>query len=74
MANFDNRSDFSEQEKVVLRFAERMTRDSNNVDEVLWSQLRAHFDEGEIVELASAVGLFNYFNLFNNALKVESTK
>lgn len=68
------RAGFSEQEKAVLRFAERMTRDSNNVDDVLWSQLRAHFDEGEVVELASAIGLFNYFNLFNNALKMESTK
>ncbi len=58
----------------MLRFAERMTLDSNNVDEKLWQELRAHFDEGEIVELASAIGLFNYFNLFNNALKMESTK
>ena len=51
-----------------------MTLDSNNVDEALWSQLRSHFDEGEVVELASAIGLFNYFNLFNNALEMESTK
>lgn len=74
LAAFDKRSDFSDQEKVVLRFAERMTLDSNNVDEALWSQLRAHFDEGEVVELAAAIGLFNYFNRFNNALKMESTK
>jgi alkylhydroperoxidase family enzyme len=59
---------------VVLRFAERMTLHSNNVDEALWAELRAHFDEGEVVELASAIGLFNYFNRFNNALKMESTK
>ena len=51
-----------------------MTTDSNNVDDPLWSQLREHFDEGEIVELASAIGLFNYFNRFNNALMMASTK
>lgn len=74
MDRFEARNDFSEQEKVVLRFAERMTTDSNNIDDALWTQLRAHFDEGEVVELASAIGLFNYFNLFNNALKMESSK
>ncbi|HEU5452461.1 MAG TPA: hypothetical protein VFU76_10770 [Terriglobales bacterium] len=74
MAEFESRNDFSEQEKVGLRFAERMTLDSNNVDEKLWSQLRQHFDEGQIVELAAAIGLFNYFNRFNNALQMEPTK
>ena len=74
LAEFESRNDFSEQEKVGLRFAERMTLDSNNVDEKLWSQLRQHFDEGQIVELAAAIGLFNYFNRFNNALQMEPTK
>lgn len=59
---------------MALRFAERMTLDSNNVDEELWSELRKHFDEGEIIELASVIGLFNYFNRFNNALRMEPTK
>ena len=34
----------------------------------------AFFDEGEIVELMAAVGLFNYFNRFNNALLMEPTQ
>ena len=59
---------------MALRFAERMTLDSKNIDDMLWSQLRAHFDEGEIVELTCAIGLFDYFNKFNNALRMESTK
>ncbi|MGH9651285.1 MAG: carboxymuconolactone decarboxylase family protein [Terriglobales bacterium] len=71
---FETRSDFSEQEKAALRFAERMTRESHNVDEALWADLRRHFDEGEVVELAAAIGLFNYFNRFNNALEMEPTK
>ena len=51
-----------------------MTLDSNHVDEPLWSELRKHFDEGQVVELASVIGLFNYFNRFNNALEMEPTK
>jgi alkylhydroperoxidase family enzyme len=57
-----------------LRFAERVTLDSNNVDEQLWAELRKHFDEGQIVELTMAAGLFNYFNRFNNALQMEPTR
>lgn len=74
LADFENRPDLDAKEKAALRFAERMTLDSNNVDDALWSQLREHFDEGEVVELASAIGLFNYFNKFNNALRMEPTK
>jgi alkylhydroperoxidase family enzyme len=73
-ADFRNRSDFSAAEKAALRFAEVLTLDSNNVDDELFSELRQHFDEGEIVELSAAIGLFNYFNRFNNALRMEPTK
>ena len=73
LAEFETRSDFDEKEKISLRLAERMTRNSR-VDEALWADLRRHFDEGEVVELAAAIGLFNYFNRFNNALEVEPTK
>ena len=51
-----------------------MTRDGHSVDDALWQQLRQHFDEGEIVELCAAIGLFNYFNRFNDALRMEPTK
>ena len=34
---------------------------------------KAHFDDGQIVELAAVIGLFNYFNRFNDALRVEIT-
>ncbi|HTC79448.1 MAG TPA: hypothetical protein VK657_12600 [Terriglobales bacterium] len=74
LANFEQRQDFSDAEKAALLLAERMTRDAHGVDDALWTQLRSHFDEGEIVELAAAIGLFNYFNRFNDALRMEPTK
>ena len=74
LAEFESLPDFEEKEKVALRLAERMTLQSNGVDEALWTDLRRHFDEGEVVELAAVIGLFNYFNRFNNALEVEPTK
>ncbi len=51
-----------------------MTRDAHKVTDELWTDLRTHYDEGEIIELAAAIGLFNYFNRFNDALKMEPTK
>ena len=74
LANFEKRDDFTAAEKAALRLAERMTVDSHTVDDELWSELRKHYDEGEIIELAAAIGLFNYFNRFNDALKMEPTK
>ena len=74
LANFEQRSDFTEKEKAALRLAERVTRDAHTVDEQLFAELRKHFDEGEIIELVAAIGLFNYFNRFNDALEMEPTK
>lgn len=74
LANFRERKDFTPAEKVALEFAERMTYDAHTVDDQFWAELRRYYDEGEIVELASAIGLFNYFNRFNDALRMEPTK
>ena len=67
-------SDFSDAEKVALELAESVTRDPHEVDDEFWAQLRQHFDEGEIIELLAAIGLFNYFNRFNDALRMEPTR
>ncbi len=74
LANFRTRSDFTPREKTALELAERESLDSHNVDDDFWARLREHFDEGEIIELAATIGLFNYFTRFNNALRLESTK
>lgn len=74
LANFRSRADFTAAEKAALELAERATLDPNGVDEAFWSELRRHYDEGEVIELLAAIGLFNYFNRFNNALHMEPTK
>lgn len=74
MFNIDqHRDEFTAAELAALTLAERMTTDARNVDEEVWAELRAHFDDGQIIELASVIGLFNYFNRFNDALRVEIT-
>ena len=44
------------------------------VPDAQFAELRTFYSEGEIVELLCAIGLFNYFNRFNNALQMEPTK
>jgi len=65
---------FSDQEKAALRFGRQMTRDANQVSEESFRALREHFGDGEIIEIAAVVGLFAYFNRFNNAFALEPTK
>jgi uncharacterized peroxidase-related enzyme len=74
LADWPRREDFSPAEKAALRLAETVTRDANAVTDEQFAELRDYYSEGEIVELLCAIGLFNYFNRFNNALQMEPTK
>ena len=66
----EHRELFTAQELVAVRFAEMMTTGARDIDETLWDELQAHFDDGEIVELATVIGLFNFFNRFADALQI----
>lgn len=74
LADWQHRTDFTPAEKAALRLAETVTRDAHAVTDELFTELRSFYSEGEIVELLCAIGLFNYFNRFNNALHMEPTK
>jgi len=58
LGDFEKRDDFGAAEKAALRLAEKMTTDPQGFDDEQWTELRRHFDEGEIIELAAAIGLF----------------
>jgi uncharacterized peroxidase-related enzyme len=73
LAHFEERTDFTDREKAALRLGERLTRNERPLTEPELSELKRFFDEGEIVELMAASGLFNYFNRFNNLLAMEPT-
>ncbi len=73
LAEYAERTDFSAAEKTALQLAERMTRNAGALSDEEMAQLREHYSEGEIIELMAAIGLFNYFNRFNNLLDMEPT-
>lgn len=74
LAEWSGRSDFTPAEKAALRLAETVTRDAHTLNDEQFAELRGYFSEGEIVELLCAIGLFNYFNRFNDALRMQPTK
>ena len=74
LADWAKREDFTPAEKAALRLAETVTRDAHSVTDEQFDELRSFYSEGEVVELLCAIGLFNYFNRFNNALQMEPTK
>ena len=74
LAEWPQRSDFTPAEKAALRLAETVTGDAHALSDEQFAQLSSYFSEGEIVELLCAIGLFNYFNRFNDALRMEPTK
>ncbi len=65
---------FTDREQAAIQFAEVMTLDPHSLTDDQFDRLRGFFDEGEIVELAAAIGLFNYFNRFNDVLRMEPTR
>ncbi len=72
--DFARNPKFTDAERAALAAAVAITREPRGLPESVWQDLRNHFDDGEIVEILCAVGLFNYFNRFNNALQMEVTK
>lgn len=66
--------ELDEATRLALRLAEAVTRDSNAVPDPLFEAVRGHFDEGQVIELLAVIGIFNYFNRFNNALRMEPTR
>jgi uncharacterized peroxidase-related enzyme len=65
---------FSEAEKEAIHLAEAMTLHSHDYSDDDMARLRRFYSEGEVVELLAAIGLFNYFNRFNNLLQMEPTQ
>jgi 4-carboxymuconolactone decarboxylase len=59
-------------EKLVVRYAEAMTRTPVEVPDALFAELRRHFDERQLVELTSSIAWENYRARFDHAFGIES--
>jgi uncharacterized peroxidase-related enzyme len=62
---------FTPAEKAALEFACAAASVPGAVDEAIGTELRRHWDEGEIVELTAVIALFGYLNRWNDAMATE---
>ena len=71
-ANWRGSTLFSEDERLALDYAERITTTGQRVDDGLFARLKARFTEAQIVELTAAVALENFRSKFNPPLGIEA--
>ena len=62
---------FDDRERLVLEYAEAMTRTPVELSDELFARLRDHFDERQMVELTMSVALENLYTRFNWAFGIE---
>lgn len=57
--------------RIALQYAELVTRDPHEVSEDFFAELRRHYQDPEIVELTSVIGMASYWNRFSSALRID---
>jgi alkylhydroperoxidase family enzyme len=72
LAVFEESREFSELEKLVLRYAVSLTQTPANVPEELFTNLSKHFSPQQLVELTSAIAWENYRARFNRGFGIEA--
>jgi uncharacterized peroxidase-related enzyme len=65
---------FSDAERAVFDFAIAASSIPNAVNDEIAQNLRAYWDEGEIVEIAGVVALFGYLNRWNDSMGTQLEK
>ena len=58
-------------ERAAIRFVEKLAVDHRKVDDALWSEMRRHLSEAEIVELVAHATLYIGFGRFNEIIGIE---
>jgi AhpD family alkylhydroperoxidase len=71
LSNWRDADQFDASERLVLEYAEAVTRTPVEVSDELFGRLRDHFDERQIVELTMIVALENLYSRFNWSLGIE---
>ena len=71
LSNYRSDFNFSQLERLVLEYADAMTRTPVEVPDALFTRLREQFTEPELVELTSAIAWENYRARFDHAFGIE---
>lgn len=66
--NYRDSEHYSEAERVALDFALAAASQPNDVTDELFQSLKSHWSESAIVEMLAVIGLFGFFNRWNDSL------
>ncbi|MCW5966428.1 MAG: carboxymuconolactone decarboxylase family protein [Bryobacterales bacterium] len=72
LGDYENSPHYSPAERVALRYADAITLSDQDVDDVLFAELRAMYDEEQILELTASIAWENASSKFNRALRIPS--
>jgi 4-carboxymuconolactone decarboxylase len=70
LADWRASSFFNERERAALAYADAVTREID-VPEAVFTELRAHFNERQIVELTVLIGVYNMHTRVGQALQID---
>jgi len=70
VGNYSESSAFSPLEKLVLRYAEELTRTAKSSEDVV-AELKKNLSEADIVELNLTIGVANLTNRFNMSMMTD---
>jgi uncharacterized peroxidase-related enzyme len=63
--------ELDEVDRLVVEYATQAWETPNRIRDAVFTRLRAHFTEAQIVELTLRITLCGFFNRFNDALQIE---
>lgn len=69
--DYADHPELDEVDRLVVEYAMAAWTQPNRVRDGLFTRLRAHFSEAQIVELTLRITLCGFFNRFNDALQIE---
>ena len=72
MADFETSDEFTELERLALRYAVEMARTEVEIPDELFAALRRHLSDAQLVELTAAIAWENYRARFNHAFGCEA--
>jgi alkylhydroperoxidase family enzyme len=68
--DYGTSGEFSQRERAVLEYAERITRHDQEVSDDCVARLREHFSENDVVELTFIVGFQTFASKFAKAFQL----
>jgi AhpD family alkylhydroperoxidase len=72
LLNFQDHPELDDVDKLVVEYAIAVTNAWNRTRDEVFTRLREHFTEAQIVELTWRIALCGAFNRFNDILQLES--